>query len=158
MKVDKVNGLPLGQSVTDSSWPHAHMVGPIEDFTDKQCRMVVSRPKRFFLGQRWLPTWFWITWICFLIFVTDSTMVNTIIWEIMFWNFFGQNTRNCVIFDVQYDMILFQKEQATFSSAKGSSNLPFAKNTDSKLSTSHLPTTNNTFFGGEMLMLDVPRS
>ena len=141
----------------DSSWLHAHMVGSIEDFTDKQCRMVVSRPKRVFFRSEVIANLVLEYLDVFLIFVTDSTMVNTIIWENMFWNFFGQNTRICGIFDVQYDMIWFQKGQATFSSAKGSSYLPFAKNTDSKLSTSHLPT-NNTFFGGEMLMLDVPRS
>ena len=120
--------------------------------------MVVSRPKRVFFRSEVIANLVLEYLDLFLIFVTDSTMVNTIIWENMFWNFFGQNTRNCVIFDVQYDMIWFQKEQATFCSATGSSYLPFAKNTDSKLSTSHLPTTNNTFFGGEMLMLDVPRS
>jgi len=87
------------------------MVGSIEDFTDKQCRMVVSRPKRVFFRSEVIANLVLEYLDLFLIFVTDSTMVNTIIWENMFWNFFGQNTRNCVIFDVRYG---FKKSRQHF--------------------------------------------
>ena len=108
----------------------------------------------FSLGLRWLPTWFWSTWIffdfCYGFYHGKHHHLGEYVLELLWTKY----KKLCYFRCTWY---CFKKGRQHFLLLKVHHIFPLQK---TPIQNFPLPISqpHNTFFGGEMLMLDVPRS